>query len=207
MLSRAVVLAVLAGFVGAGGAWAKPRVEHGRYYSPDSDFSIDVDSMYPPTHEYLTEHVTLVEFSFTPQATIYGLVLERSVEWLKLDHAVPQERYEAAAQGIIEDNKAHRFQPPKFELKSAQLLTDGPVPRYVFVAIGRLQGTRYAWHGVVLFYGDRAALASEIMAPVRDLSGERLDAMLKSPFMRWALSLKEETRTEDVKAPPAPQAE
>ena len=170
------------------------RVEHGRYYSEDGEFSVDFDRLYRPSKETSTAHITTVEFPFNPPATIVGLLSVRTIEWFKLDSVVPKEQYEATAKWIIEDHKAHRFHDQNFDVKNARPGFEMPVPEYEFLAVGRYLGAQYAWHGMVFFFGNRVSLVSEIVSPVRSLNPEHFEVAPSFGFVSWAGSLMRESK-------------
>jgi len=171
---------------------AKPHVDHGRYYSPDNEFSVPMLEGYHPKKEYSDAHVKLVDFPFS-SGIVTGWTSVRSIEWLKLNRVVPNAEYEDTARAIIEDNKVKRFKGFQFEVKQGRLVGDARLSAYEFVAAGRCRGMDCGWHGIVLFYGDRVALVSEFISPA-DLNGFDLVAPMAWNFVGWARSLTREDR-------------
>ena len=192
MIARLLVLAVVWCLIIGSLCLAKGRVEHNRYYSEDGEYSIDFDRLYPPTKETSTPHLTTTDFPFNPPATINGLLSIRTIEWFKLDSVVPNDQYEATAKWLIQDHEAHRFHDQSFEVKNARSEVNGLASHYDFIALGQKVGSTYGWHGMVFFFGDRVALVSEIVSPVKGIDVTGLELAPSYGFTSWARTLRRE---------------
>ena len=191
-MSRLLLLVGVWCLIASPASFAKGRVDHNRYYSEDGEYSIDFDRLYRPTKETSTPHLTTTEFPFSPAATVNGLLSIRTIEWFKLDSVVPKDQYEATAKWLIQDREAHRFQDQEFEVKHARSEFDGLVSDYDFIAVGQNVGSRYGWHGIVFFFGDRVALVSEIVSPVSGIDVNGLTLAPSFGFASWARTLRRE---------------
>lgn len=187
LLIVALVLAVVPALNAAG------RIEKGRYYGPENDFSIANDSLYVPQYEVNQPGLTIVDFRFNPQQQQIGYAEVRAIEWVTVPSEVPQAQYTAVAQELIESYKTQRLPEHNFTVVNAKLEADRKRPHYDFVAHGRQKDKVFLWHGTVFFFGNRIALVSSVFAPMQPVEANQLtNAVPDKVFMSWARTIRPE---------------
>lgn len=186
-LLLACVLTVSAGLI------AEPRIERGRYFSPDNGFSIVNDPLYVPSYEVSRPDLTLVDFKFNPQIHQNNYVEARNIEWVTVASEVTPSQYEGVANDLINTYKTQRLESHNFTVVNAKLAGGARKPHYLFVAHGRQSSAVFLWQGAIFFFGKHIAMVSAVYSPLTPMEPEHLTrAMPDKSFLNWARSIRPE---------------
>jgi len=167
----------------------------GRYAPSTHEFSIAMsaaDQKFHLDHERTSDQYLLVDFLFTPGASIHGMFAQRAIEWIRFGKPIDATPFDAAATDIVTSFLQGRFPNGNFAIGNRfKARMDSGQAYYVFDAKGTANDVPAKWRGVVLFFPGGIALVSQ----VRTDTGEALltdSGITDDEFVRWATTIRPE---------------
>ncbi len=193
---RGIEALVLAAALATAAPAAADVLVGGRYAPSSHEFSIDMSSAADQTfhlgHTRASDQYVLVDFLFTPGASIHGMFAQRAIEWIKFGKPMDATPFDAAASDIVTAFLQSRFPSGNFAVDNRyKARTDSGQAYYVFDAKGRANEVPAKWRGIVIFFPGGIALVSEVHTE----NGEPLLAdagVTADEFVRWATTIRPE---------------
>lgn len=178
----------------------KGRVEGGRYFSPNGEFSIALpDNLFKPVVDTVYPGQSFVDFTWQGSKTAYGIFGLKTVEWIALAKPATADDFAELSPPIAREHVQKRFSQAgaNFTFHNGTLVRKDVRSEYHFFASGQLDGRHTAWEGVVVDMGDRLAFVSNVKSTAaEDFSSVNLAVMtskISASLAAWQKTLRRES--------------
>lgn len=186
--------ALLTGFFGP--PQINGKVEGGRYFAPNKEFSVALPAEYYWPHEKELPGQLFVDLLFKGDEGSFAVFGLHYIEWISLQKPMSPTDFAQVAPTLVKEHVRKHFDKIGiFELKDAKAVEGIENPALGFVATGSINGKPCYWQGVTIGWGDRIAFLGEAH-PNSTMGTKQISSVdqLSPHFIIWVRSLHREQK-------------